>query len=146
MNQRSVRFDMFVWQVVTWPVMRADVRYLETLDIGTVWHGDAFLMPPGYGSDVLDAWTTLGALAACTDRVRLGTLVSNVSLRHPAMLAKQAATVDRISSGRLDLGVGAGTDVSQDRATLGTPDLTPAARVDRLREAVAGETLVDGSQ
>lgn len=141
MRESSVRFDMFAWQVVPWSVMRDDARYLETLDIGTVWLGDAYLLPTGYGRDVLEAWTTLGALAACTERVRLGTMISNVALRHPAMLAKQAATVDRISSGRLDLGLGAGTDVPQDRAALGMPALTPAARVDRLREAVA---VIDG--
>lgn len=141
MRESSVRFDMFAWQVVPWSVMRDDARYLETLDIGTVWLGDAYLLPTGYGRDVLEAWTTLGALAACTERVRLGTMISNVSLRHPAMLAKQAATVDRISSGRLDLGLGAGTDGPEDRAALGIPALTPAARVDRLREAVA---VIDG--
>src|SRR5579872_1923778 len=140
MDQRTVQFDMFSWQVVPWSVMRDDVRYLEQLDIGTVWLGDAYLMPAGWGS-VLDAWTTLGALAACTERVRLGTLISNISLRHPAMLAKQAATVDRISGGRLDLGIGSGTDIPEDRAALGLPLLTPAARVDRLREAVA---VIDG--
>jgi alkanesulfonate monooxygenase SsuD/methylene tetrahydromethanopterin reductase-like flavin-dependent oxidoreductase (luciferase family) len=141
MAENEVRFDMLAWQVVPWPALRADVRYLESLDIGTVWLGDAYLLPAGYGGDVLEAWTTLGALAACTERVRLGTLISNVSLRHPAMLAKQAATVDRISGGRLDLGLGAGIDVPEDRAALGLPALTPAARIDRLREAV---TVIDG--
>ncbi|HEX6509346.1 MAG TPA: LLM class flavin-dependent oxidoreductase [Chloroflexota bacterium] len=141
MAESGARFDMFAWQVVPWPVMREDVRYLERLDIGTVWLGDAYLMPSGYGRDVLEAWATLGALAACTERVRLGTLISNVALRHPAMLAKQAATVDRISGGRLDLGIGAGTDVPEDRAALSIPALTPAARVDRLREAAA---VIDG--
>jgi alkanesulfonate monooxygenase SsuD/methylene tetrahydromethanopterin reductase-like flavin-dependent oxidoreductase (luciferase family) len=136
-----MRFDMFAWQVVPWPVMRDDVRYLETLDIGTVWLGDAYFLPTGYGRDVLEAWATLAALAACTERVRLGTMITNVSLRHPAMLAKQAATVDRISGGRLDLGLGAGIDVSEDRAALDLPALSPAARVDRLAEAVA---VIDG--
>jgi Luciferase-like monooxygenase len=84
MSESSVRFDMFAWQVVPWSVMRDDVRYLETLNIGTVWLGDAYAMPLGHGGAVLEAWTTLGALAACTERVRLGTMVSNVSLRHPA--------------------------------------------------------------
>jgi alkanesulfonate monooxygenase SsuD/methylene tetrahydromethanopterin reductase-like flavin-dependent oxidoreductase (luciferase family) len=141
MSKNDMQFDMFMWQVVPWAVLRDDIRFLETLDIGTVWIGDAYLMPEGYGSDVLEAWTTLGALAACTERVRLGTMITNVSLRHPAMLAKQAATVDRIANGRLDLGLGAGTDDPEDRAALDIPVLSPAARVDRLREAVA---VIDG--
>jgi alkanesulfonate monooxygenase SsuD/methylene tetrahydromethanopterin reductase-like flavin-dependent oxidoreductase (luciferase family) len=132
---------MFVWQVVPWPVLRDDVRYLESLNFGTVWLGDAYLLPPGYGQDVLEAWTTLGALAACTERVRLGTMITNVSLRHPAMLAKHAATVDRICAGRLELGLGAGIDAPGDRSALGLLELAPAARVDRLREAVV---VVDG--
>jgi alkanesulfonate monooxygenase SsuD/methylene tetrahydromethanopterin reductase-like flavin-dependent oxidoreductase (luciferase family) len=57
------------------------------------------------------------------------------------MLAKHAATVDRISGGRLDVGLGAGIDAPGDRAALGPPVLTPTARVDRLREAVA---VIDG--
>lgn len=56
----------------------------------------------------LEAWTTLGALAARTDRVRLGVLVSGNTYRHPAVLAKMAATTDRISNGRVVLGLGAG--------------------------------------
>jgi alkanesulfonate monooxygenase SsuD/methylene tetrahydromethanopterin reductase-like flavin-dependent oxidoreductase (luciferase family) len=136
MGENRVRFDMFAWQVVPWQVMRDDVRYLETLDIGTVWIGDRYLMPPSFGGIVLEAWTTLAALATCTTRVRLGTMVSDVSLRHPAMLAKQAATVDRISGGRLDLGVGPGDNVHEEVAALGLPALAPDARVTRLREAV----------
>lgn len=141
MPATDVRFDMFVWQVVPWPVLRDDVLYLESLNFGTVWLGDAYLLPAGYGQDVLEAWSTLGALAASTERVRLGTMITNVSLRHPAMLAKHAATVDRISGGRLELGLGAGIDAPGDRAALGLPEVTPAARVDRLREAVV---IIDG--
>src|SRR4029450_12811033 len=55
-----------------------------------------------------DAWTLLGALAASTDRLRLGTMVSPVTFRLPTVLAKAATTVDRISGGRVELGMGAG--------------------------------------
>jgi hypothetical protein len=122
--------------VVPWQVMRDDVRYLETLDIGTVWLGDRYLMPSEFGGSVLEAWTTLAALATCTSRVRLGTMVSDVSLRHPAMLAKQAATVDCISGGRLDLGIGPGDNIPEEIASLGLPSLPSDARIDRLREGV----------
>ncbi|HZO34617.1 MAG TPA: LLM class flavin-dependent oxidoreductase [Gaiellaceae bacterium] len=56
----------------------------------------------------LDAWAVLAALAACTERLRLGTMVSPVTFRPAAVLAKNAVTVDHISGGRLELGIGAG--------------------------------------
>ena len=59
-------------------------------------------------ADALDAWTTLAGLAAVTERIRLGTLVSPATFRHPSVLARMAATVDHISDGRLDVGMGAG--------------------------------------
>src|SRR5947209_14892045 len=138
MGGRIVRFDMFTWQVVAWPVLRYDGRELETVPIGTVWVGDTYAMPPAYGYEgrVLEAWTTLAALAGQTTRVRLGTLITNAALRHPALLAKQAATVDCISAGRLDLGVGPGEGSPDEAVWLSLPSLTPAARIERLREAV----------
>jgi alkanesulfonate monooxygenase SsuD/methylene tetrahydromethanopterin reductase-like flavin-dependent oxidoreductase (luciferase family) len=141
MTASAVRFDMFLWQIVPWEAMREDARYLESLDIGTIWIGDRYLMPPVYGGDVLEAWATLSALAVCTERVRLGTMVTDVSLRHPAMLAKQAAAVDRISGGRLDLGVGPGDNIAEEIKALGMPSLPGEARVQRLREAVE---IIDG--
>jgi alkanesulfonate monooxygenase SsuD/methylene tetrahydromethanopterin reductase-like flavin-dependent oxidoreductase (luciferase family) len=130
----GVRFDMFAWQVVPWPALRDSVRYLETLPIGTIWLGDAYALSGG--EPVLEAWTTLAALAVQTSRARLGTLISNVALRHPAVLAKQVATVDCISEGRIDLGVGPGESAPDEAAWLGLPTLTAGARVDRYGEAV----------
>src|SRR5205807_2688178 len=56
----------------------------------------------------LEAWTQLASLAQATSRIRIGTLVSSVGYRHPGVLAKMAATVDVISGGRLEFGLGAG--------------------------------------
>jgi alkanesulfonate monooxygenase SsuD/methylene tetrahydromethanopterin reductase-like flavin-dependent oxidoreductase (luciferase family) len=136
MDGTPVRFDMFVWQVVPWPALLDAACYLETLAVGTLWLGDAYAMPPAYNDPVLEVWTTLAALAARTTRLRLGTLISNVTFRHPAMLAKQAATVDRISEGRLDLGVGPGEDSPEAARALGLPPSTPRDRLDRLEESV----------
>jgi F420-dependent oxidoreductase-like protein len=59
-------------------------------------------------ADALDAWTTLAGLAALTERIRLGTLVSPATFRHPSVLARMAVTVDHISLGRVDVGMGSG--------------------------------------
>ena len=64
----------------------------------------------------LDAWATLAALAARTERIRLGTLVSPVTFRHPSVLAKNALTVDHVSGGRVELGLGAGWNVEEHEA------------------------------
>lgn len=57
---------------------------------------------------IMDAWTLFGGLAAITDRIRFGTMLSANTFRHPAILAKQAVTLDRMSKGRLEIGIGAG--------------------------------------
>jgi probable F420-dependent oxidoreductase len=89
-------------------------------------------------SDHLNAaspFVTLQAIAGATRRLRLGTLVVNNDLRHPAVLAQDAATVDRLSGGRLELGVGAGWALAEYRRA-GIAYDPPATRVERLRETV----------
>jgi F420-dependent oxidoreductase-like protein len=83
----------------------------------------------------LDAWTTLAALAAVTERIRLGTMVSPVTFRHPASLAKAATTVDHASSGRVELGMGAGW-FEREHEAFGFPFPSNAERLDLLGEQV----------
>ncbi len=80
-----------------------------------------------------DAWVFLGALARDTDRIRLGTLVSPVTFRHPAVLAKMAATLDHLSDGRAELGIGAGW-LAAEHAAHGFSFPSGPARVDLLEE------------
>ena len=84
---------------------------------------------------VLECWTTLAAFAALTDRIRLVPLVLANLYRHPAVLAKMAATLDVISGGRLELGIGAGGDES-DHLAAGLPFPSTSVRVAMLGEAV----------
>lgn len=82
----------------------------------------------------LEGWTLLAALAAQTERLRVGVLVTGNTYRHPAVLAQMAATVDHISGGRLDFGIGAGWNVLE-HTSYGIPLYAPAERVRRLGEA-----------
>jgi alkanesulfonate monooxygenase SsuD/methylene tetrahydromethanopterin reductase-like flavin-dependent oxidoreductase (luciferase family) len=84
----------------------------------------------------LDAWATLAALAARTERIRLGTMVSPVTFRPPSVLAKSVATVDRISGGRAELGIGAGW-YEAEHLTYGFPFLTAGERLDELERQLA---------
>jgi F420-dependent oxidoreductase-like protein len=94
---------------VTWSTWLATAEACERLGFETLLTSDHYLSvvdAPEPGSN--DAWTLLGALAARTERLRLGTMVSPVTFRPPAVLAKAATTVDRISDGRVEVGMGAG--------------------------------------
>jgi len=89
---------------------------------------------PDRVGDMLESWTTLTALAARTKRMRVGTIVSGNTYRHPAVLAKMAANVDIISGGRLICGIGAGWQENEHQA-YGLPFYTVGERLQRLDEA-----------
>jgi F420-dependent oxidoreductase-like protein len=82
----------------------------------------------------LEGWITLTALAQATRRLRLGTLVTGIHYRHPAVLANMAATLDIVSGGRLELGVGAGWN-EEESGAYGIELGTPKERSDRFEEA-----------
>lgn len=88
-----------------------------------------------YDRGALDAWTTIAALAARTERVRLGTLVSPVTFRHPSLLAKAVVTADHVSAGRVELGIGAGWN-EHEHAAYGFPFPDTGERFDVLEEQI----------
>lgn len=104
----------------------------------SAWTFDHFV-PPGPGQDVnancFEGWAALAALAAVTSRLRVGCLVTGVTYREPAVLAKMAATVDHLSNGRLEFGIGAAWHEPEHRM-YGIPFPPVKERQDRLEEAV----------
>jgi alkanesulfonate monooxygenase SsuD/methylene tetrahydromethanopterin reductase-like flavin-dependent oxidoreductase (luciferase family) len=93
-----------------WPVLRDAILRAEADGYDTTWVFDHFDGAMIQGDrPMLECFTLLGALAATTSTIRLGTLVANVANRHPAVLAAAASSAQRISGGRLTLGIGAGT-------------------------------------
>jgi F420-dependent oxidoreductase-like protein len=94
---------------VTWEDWLALAAACEEHGVGTLFRSDHYLsVDDRRERGSLDAWTTIAALAAVTERLRLGTLVSPATFRHPAVLAKAVVTADHISGGRVELGIGAG--------------------------------------
>lgn len=118
------------------PTILRQWRWAEETGWDSAWLFDHFWsLRPTNDGPTLEAWTLLAALAASTGRIRMGTQVSGVTHRYPAVLLKQAATVDQISGGRLILGLGAGW-IEAEHQAYGIP--FPAARE---RVELVGETL-----
>lgn len=112
-------------------------RLLETAGFGAAWCWDHFMTRGRRLEDpVLECWTTLAAAAARTRRIRVGSFVTNVMNRHPSVLARMAATVQDLSGGRLELGIGIGGH-PREHEVLGIPFPDAAERAERLEEAVA---------
>ncbi len=119
---------------VTWPEWKAAAQTAERLGFDALFTSDHYLSvmrDRDRGSS--DAWTNLAGLAAVTSTIRLGTLVSPVTFRPPALLAKAAVTVDRISGGRAEIGMGAGWWEEEHR-THGFPFPPAGQRFEMLEE------------
>ena len=111
MTERPFRHSFKVWaQDQDWPQLRE--VWIEADRGGfwdAVWLNDHLYPPRGEETrPIMDGWTLFGGLAAITSRIRFGTMLTANTFRHPALLAKQAVTLDHMSQGRLELGVGAG--------------------------------------
>jgi F420-dependent oxidoreductase-like protein len=129
-------------QHTTWEAMLDVWRAADQIDVfESGWTFDHFYPifsdPTG---PCLEGWVTIAALAQATKRLRLGTLVTGIHYRHPAVLANMAATIDIVSGGRLEIGIGAGWN-EEESGAYGMALGTPRERSDRFEEAC--EVIVD---
>lgn len=126
-------------------------RRAEELGFDSVWLSDHFFYTfTRYGGDptpipAIEPMTALAALATTTSRVRLGTLVLCAPFRHPALLAKMALTIDRLSGGRLDLGLGAGW-LEEEFAAFGYPFGSIGERFTALEDALAAVSALQSGE
>jgi F420-dependent oxidoreductase-like protein len=122
---------------VTWEDWVALAETCEASGVEALFRSDHYLSVGGHAErGALDAWGTINALAARTTTLRLGTMVSPASFRHPSVLGKLATTADHVSGGRIELGLGTGWSEVEHTA-YGFPFLPMKERMDVLEEQLA---------
>jgi alkanesulfonate monooxygenase SsuD/methylene tetrahydromethanopterin reductase-like flavin-dependent oxidoreductase (luciferase family) len=134
----KLEFGVLTLQHLSWEAEVQRWQWIEEQGFDSIWLADHFVNFMQPTAPWFEAWTLLAGLATQTKKIRIGTLVTPVSWRNPAWLARQALTVDHISGGRLEIGVGAGAPAEMDcsYAMTGTPGRPPAERVSMLSEMV----------
>jgi alkanesulfonate monooxygenase SsuD/methylene tetrahydromethanopterin reductase-like flavin-dependent oxidoreductase (luciferase family) len=137
--QQPPRFGIVRNQNLPWETIARHWQVFEELGFDSIWHADHYQRPSIPEAPFLEGWTLLSALAMKTETPRIGILVTSNTFRHPPLLAKQAVTVDHISRGRLELGIGTGW-YQAEHERFGVPYPETPELVDRFEEAVV---LVD---
>ena len=130
------RFGLFLPQLrMSFPTILERTLAAEAAGFDSVWLMDHLAAPAAPEHDTFEGWTLASALAVRTSTIRIGHLVTCDPFRHPAVLAKMAATVDVLSEGRLELGLGWGS-VERELETYGIGAGPPKARAARMRETI----------
>ncbi len=136
MDSSTLRFGIAQLQNRPWTTLVEHCRQAQALGYDSFWVADHFANGHSLEDDWFDGWSVLAGLAAQTRTIRIGTLVTNIIYRNPALIAKQALTVDHISQGRLNLGIGATTAGDPSHRMTGVPVWNTAERVQRFREVI----------
>ena len=132
---QPLRFGICTDQNMTWDDNVERWKYLEGLGFDSLWICDHLIQPSNPANPYFEASTLLAGLATETERVRIGVLVWSNTFRHPAVLAKESITLDHLSHGRLEVGIGAGWYVPE-HEKYGLEFLPAGQRVAQFREAV----------
>jgi alkanesulfonate monooxygenase SsuD/methylene tetrahydromethanopterin reductase-like flavin-dependent oxidoreductase (luciferase family) len=132
----DLRFQVIILPNAPWDEVLRRFTYVENLGFDLATTADHFVDWKNPAVPWLEAWTVLAGVAGRTTRIRLATYVSQIPLRNPAMLARQALTVDHISGGRLEVGLGTGLTIDPAYDMIGIPNWEPRERVARFREYV----------
>jgi alkanesulfonate monooxygenase SsuD/methylene tetrahydromethanopterin reductase-like flavin-dependent oxidoreductase (luciferase family) len=128
-----MQFGMMKLTRIPYRDLQRDIQEAEAMGFDSAWIDDD-LFTPSYAD--FDVWSVLGGLAVATERIRLGTLVTVPTFRLPAVMAAQALTVDHMSNGRIEIGIGAG-GAAESYPAIGSEPWTPRERSERLEEFVA---------
>ncbi len=133
-----MKFGAVVLQNFPWQDLVRLWEKFESLGFDSTWVADHFVNYADPTNSWFEGWSVLAAMANATSTIRIGTLVTSITLRNPAVLARQAMTVDHISNGRLEIGIGAGApgEIDPSYKMVGIKNWTAKERVERLREQV----------
>jgi alkanesulfonate monooxygenase SsuD/methylene tetrahydromethanopterin reductase-like flavin-dependent oxidoreductase (luciferase family) len=132
----QLRFLVHMLPDLSWRELLRRYKHIEALGFDLAGVADHFAHWTGAPSQWFEAWTLLAAIAAETTRIRLATWVTQIPLRNPAQLAHQALTVDHISDGRLELGLGLGLTTDPSCPMMGLPNWSYRERAARFKEYV----------
>jgi len=130
-----LRFGILAPQIVPVPVQVERWRELEDYGFDSLWFADHFVNPARPSGRWFESQTLMAAAAVQTQRIRIGALVTSITIRHPALFAKETLTLDHISDGRIELGIGA-AGAPNDFGMTGLPEWERLERARRFRDFV----------